>query len=83
MRFQLFKLAWDLVGTEFAGRHLQYEKFFGGASFIVRGHSYREAPWDQYHGIVDDLLAGIAMSHTTSGMGEPVSGIGFVAKAML
>jgi 4-hydroxyphenylacetate 3-monooxygenase len=35
-RMKLFKLAWDLVGSEFAGRHLQYEKFYAGASFIVR-----------------------------------------------
>jgi 4-hydroxyphenylacetate 3-monooxygenase len=57
-RMKLYKLAWDLVGSEFAGRHLQYEKFYAGASFIVRNHNYREAPWDRYHKIVDDLMAG-------------------------
>ena len=41
-RMKLFKLAWDMVGSEFAGRHLQYEKFYAGASFIIRNHSYRE-----------------------------------------
>jgi 4-hydroxyphenylacetate 3-monooxygenase len=56
-RLKLFKLVWDLVGSEFAGRHLQYEKFYAGASFIVRNHSYREAPWDDFHKIADDLLA--------------------------
>ena len=35
-RMKLYKLAWDLIGSEFAGRHLQYEKFYAGASFIVR-----------------------------------------------
>jgi 4-hydroxyphenylacetate 3-monooxygenase len=57
-RMKLFKLAWDLVGSEFAGRHLQYEKFYAGASFIVRNHAYRETPWNEYHGIVDGLMAG-------------------------
>jgi 4-hydroxyphenylacetate 3-monooxygenase len=57
-RVKLFKLVWDLVGSEFAGRHLQYEKFYAGASFIVRNHNYREAPWDEFHKIADDLLAG-------------------------
>ena len=57
-RMKLFKLAWDLVGSEFAGRHLQYEKFYAGASFIVRNHAYRETPWDEYHGTVDGLMAG-------------------------
>ena len=27
-RMKLFKLAWDIIGPEFAGRHVQYEKFF-------------------------------------------------------
>jgi len=57
-RMKLFKLAWDLVGSEFAGRHQQYEKFYAGASFIVRNHSFREAPWDRFHAVVDDLMAG-------------------------
>jgi 4-hydroxyphenylacetate 3-monooxygenase len=55
---KLFKLAWDLIGSEFAGRHLQYEKFYAGASFIVRNHNFREAPWDSYHKVVEDLMAG-------------------------
>jgi 4-hydroxyphenylacetate 3-monooxygenase len=56
-RMKLFKLVWELVGSEFAGRHQQYEKFYAGASFIVRNHNYREAPWDEFHKYADDLLA--------------------------
>ncbi len=56
-RMKLFKLVWELVGSEFAGRHQQYEKFYAGASFIVRNHNYREAPWDEFHQYADDLLA--------------------------
>ena len=56
-RLKLFKLVWELVGSEFAGRQLQYEKFYAGASFIVRDHSYREAPWDEFRRIADELLA--------------------------
>ena len=51
---KLFKLAWDMVGSEFAGRHLQYEKFYAGASFIIRNHSFRETDWAEFNGIVDD-----------------------------
>jgi 4-hydroxyphenylacetate 3-monooxygenase len=54
---KLFMLVWDLVGSEFAGRHVQYEKFYVGASCIVRNHNYREAPWDEFHRYADDLLA--------------------------
>jgi len=56
-RMKLYKLAWDLIGSEFAGRHLQYEKFYAGASFIVRNHNYREAPWAGYEKVVADLMA--------------------------
>lgn len=56
-RMKLYKLAWDLVGSEFAGRHLQYEKFYAGASFIIRNHNFREAPWAHFHGVVEDLMA--------------------------
>jgi 4-hydroxyphenylacetate 3-monooxygenase len=55
-RIKLFKLAWDLVGSEFAGRHQQYEKFYAGALFTVRSHNHREAPWPHFHRVVDDLL---------------------------
>lgn len=55
-RMKLFKLAWDVVGSEFAGRHQQYEKFYAGASFIVRNYSHMHAPWDALHGVVDGLL---------------------------
>ena len=56
-RLKLFRLAWDLLGSEFGARHGQYEKFYAGPSFVVRDHSYRECPWPRFDGIVDRLLA--------------------------
>ena len=56
-RMKLFKLAWDMVGSEFAGRHQQYEKFYAGASFIIRNHSFRETDWAAFNEIVEDLMA--------------------------
>jgi 4-hydroxyphenylacetate 3-monooxygenase len=58
-RYKLYKLAWDIVGSEFAGRHMLYEKFYAGNSLVVRNQSDREAPWERFHGIVDALLGGI------------------------
>jgi len=55
-RMKLFKLAWDMVGSEFAGRHQQYEKFYAGASFIVRNHAFREADWTALNKVVEDLI---------------------------
>jgi 4-hydroxyphenylacetate 3-monooxygenase len=40
-RAALLKLAWDLIGSEFAGRHQQYEKFYGGPSIANKLHVYR------------------------------------------
>lgn len=56
-RMKLYRLAWDLVGSEFAGRHTSYEKFYAGSFFVVRNHSHREAPWDEFHEVVDRQLA--------------------------
>jgi 4-hydroxyphenylacetate 3-monooxygenase len=46
-----------MVGSEFAGRHLQYEKFYAGASFIIRNHSYRETDWNEFNALVEKLMA--------------------------
>ena len=55
-RMKLYRLAWDLVGSEFAGRHTSYEKFYAGSHFVVRNHSFREAPWEEFHAIADRQL---------------------------
>jgi len=55
-RMKLYKLVWDLVGSEFAGRHQQYEKFYAGASFIIRNYNYTHADWGGYHDVVDRLM---------------------------
>ena len=55
-RMKLYKLAWDLVGSEFAGRHQLYEKFYAGNSIIVRNQSDREAPWQKFHAIADSVI---------------------------
>jgi 4-hydroxyphenylacetate 3-monooxygenase len=55
-RLKLIRLVWDMVGSEFAGRQLQYEQFFAGAAMILAGHNHREAPWDLYKATVDRFL---------------------------
>jgi len=40
-RVAILKLVWDFIGTEFAGRHEQYEKFYGGASFLIKQNMAR------------------------------------------
>ena len=56
-RMKLVRLAWDLVGSEFAGRHMQYEKFYAGPGFVMNAYSYHNCPWDELGEIVEGLLA--------------------------
>ena len=55
-RVKFFKLAWDAIGSEFASRHTQYEMFYAGAEFVVKGHSYRTYDWAAATASVDRLL---------------------------
>jgi len=57
-RVKLLKLAWDLVGSEFAGRHQQYELFYAGAPFLVKGRMYRSFDFGRCEALVDAALAG-------------------------
>ncbi len=34
-RVKLMKLTWDAIGSEFGSRHLQYEMFYSGATFVT------------------------------------------------
>lgn len=56
-RMKLFKLAWDLIGSEHASRATSYEKFFIGPAFSVRNYNFVNAPWDELHGMVEGLMA--------------------------
>jgi 4-hydroxyphenylacetate 3-monooxygenase len=56
-RVALMKMAWELVGTEFAGRHQQYEKFYGGAPFLVKQNMFRTYDFASAKRLVDAALA--------------------------
>ena len=59
-RIKLFKLAWDLVGTEFAGRHLQYEMFYAGSPFVAKGYSFRNYGYPEVVARVEAFLKSYA-----------------------
>jgi 4-hydroxyphenylacetate 3-monooxygenase len=52
----LMRLAWDFIGTEFGSRHQQYEKFYGGASFLVKQNVYRNFDFKRATALVDAAL---------------------------
>ena len=55
-RVDFLKLAWDALGSEFAGRHTQYEMFYAGAPFVTCGHSYRTYDWEAAAAAVQQML---------------------------
>lgn len=56
-RVKLFKLVWDAVGSEFAGRHEQYEMFYAGAPFVAKGYAYRNYGYEGPVAAVEDFLS--------------------------
>jgi 4-hydroxyphenylacetate 3-monooxygenase len=55
-RTALVRLLWDFLGTEFGSRHQQYEKFYGGSSFIVKQNVYRNYDFKRATALVDAAL---------------------------
>jgi 4-hydroxyphenylacetate 3-monooxygenase len=55
-RVALMRLAWDLIGSEFGNRHQQYEKFYGGASFLVKMNVFRSYDFKRAGDLVDAAL---------------------------
>lgn len=66
-RVKLFKLAWDVIGSEFAGRHQQYEMFYAGAPFVVRGYAFRNYGFDESLAMVDGFLASYGLDGGRAG----------------
>ena len=52
----LFRLAWDVVGTSFAGRQELYERFFFGDAQVVRAQNYMRHDKSEAIAVVQRLL---------------------------
>jgi 4-hydroxyphenylacetate 3-monooxygenase len=55
-RVKLLKLIWDFVGTEFAGRQLQYEMFYSASQPVVNTRMFRSYDWPAAKAMVDRCL---------------------------
>jgi 4-hydroxyphenylacetate 3-monooxygenase len=60
-RIKLFKLAWDALGSEFAGRHDQYERFYHGAPHVYLPAIVRESDVDGYAALARRCLDGYGL----------------------
>jgi 4-hydroxyphenylacetate 3-monooxygenase len=59
---KLYRLAWDLIGSEFASRHHQYEMFYAGAPSVSKGHAFRNYRYDEAVAQVERFLASYGVS---------------------
>ena len=57
-KVRLFKLAWDLVGTDFGARHELYEMFYAGDPSMITASLHREFDAAACTNRVKDLLNG-------------------------
>lgn len=55
-RVRLFRLAWDFVGSELAGRGELYERFYLGDSFRMTALAYQLAPKEHAETLVERFL---------------------------
>jgi 4-hydroxyphenylacetate 3-monooxygenase len=57
-RIKLFRLAWDVIGSEFGSRHEQYEMFYAGAPAVAKNYARQHYRLDEATGLVDRFFAG-------------------------
>lgn len=57
-RIKLFRLAWDIIGSEFGGRHQQYEVFYAGSSALVKSaYTYKHFGYEALGEELDSFLS--------------------------
>jgi 4-hydroxyphenylacetate 3-monooxygenase len=56
-RLKLIRLAWDYLGSDFAGRHSQYERFYAGPQFVHTFYNFNNCPWAERKKQVEELMA--------------------------
>jgi 4-hydroxyphenylacetate 3-monooxygenase len=56
-RVKLMKMAWDIVGSEFAGRQWQYELFYAGAPHVVKMRTFYAFDYEPASALVDSALS--------------------------
>jgi 4-hydroxyphenylacetate 3-monooxygenase len=55
-RVKLLKLLWDLIGSEFGSRHVQYEMFYAGQPAVVKAKEFRSYDWGAAERLVERCL---------------------------
>jgi 4-hydroxyphenylacetate 3-monooxygenase len=72
-RVKLMKFAWDLIGSEFAGRHHQYEMFYAGAPHLVRSRMARVYDFEAATELLDRALGEYTLEESLGGSTMPTT----------
>lgn len=59
-RYRFARMAWDFLGSEFASRHTQYERFYGGPPHVMNMYNFLHNPWQDRQADVQAVLQEIA-----------------------
>jgi len=70
-KVKLMKLGWDIIGSEFAGRHQHYEMFYGGPPFLTRMLASKYYDFSEPEALVDEFMStygpvGVTAANRTS-----------------
>ena len=57
-RIKLYKLIWDAIGSDFGGRHEQYERFYHGAPYNYLMTVVKQSDIGTYEGLANRCLNG-------------------------
>jgi len=55
-RYLFNRMAWDLLGSEFASRHTQYERFYGGPPHVMNMYNFMQCPWAERQALVNGIV---------------------------
>jgi 4-hydroxyphenylacetate 3-monooxygenase len=66
-RYKLMRMAWDLVGSEFASRHTSYEMFYNGAKHVARARAFGHFRWDVVNREAERALASVGGQDESAG----------------
>lgn len=66
-RLKLMKAAWDYLGSDFAGRHTQYERFYAGPQFVHALYNFANTPWNERKQQVEALMASMKVPEAREG----------------
>lgn len=70
-RVKFLKLMWDFVGTEFAGRQMQYEMFYSSAQHIADMRVFSNYDWGRGVALVDECLSEYGRDGEVHPLGTP------------